>query len=603
MSDTVLLGKDRLTHSWLFWLILITFIAIIIRSIPAWVNAAWGIDLGIYYGLTNSFIETKELINAYDGWGSSYQYFPVLYTITGIAHWITGIDVLTLLIRIAPIFGGLTITIFYFIVYEFLKDKKIALISAGILAVSVLHIYQTSHAAPLTIGHFFMMLSFYFFIRYQNRITFVIPLIISTLLLVLSHHFTTFFFIVTITFLTFAFVSKRRMINRRTFYPLSYAVFVSATAFSYWFFIAKPVFNSFMNGKFFLLPNYAIIPIYYCFLFIGIYIASKWHQIKVFEKININELHLDRNKKIVLGFIVSICLLIIAYFVGIPGVYERITLLAIIYSLPMVLIISFSIAGLSSLKSIRNGFLIKGWIFGLFLSLLYSIGSANLLPDRHFEYLIIPLCIPAALTLKSIIEEHPLKRLKKPNFLSIETYSGSNHHKRNILVFICVLLLFITNLISAYPAVDSLSYIDERVSNPFVNFLEWMNGNISNASVIASDHRLEMILWAEGFEITYGKANQTWEAENFSEYVDELLTLNITHIVIDDIMRNKVVNVNVGKYYYMTNESYEKFRYPPFEMIYRNSSLNDKNEEIHWVEIYKFDQDYLFDKDSKYFEI
>ncbi len=80
------------------------------------------------YGLTKSFVESGELYNPYYGWGSSYQYFPVLYAITGFAHWITGIDILVLMSKIAPIFGGLTILIFYFLVYELIKDRKIAII-------------------------------------------------------------------------------------------------------------------------------------------------------------------------------------------------------------------------------------------------------------------------------------------------------------------------------------------------------------------------------------------------------------------------------------------------------------------------------------------
>ena len=88
------------TH-WLFWVGFVTGIAIIIRSIPAWTHVAWGCDFGIYYGLTNSFVESKELFNAYSGWGMSYQYFPVLYVITGVAHWITGLDVLTVMPKLA----------------------------------------------------------------------------------------------------------------------------------------------------------------------------------------------------------------------------------------------------------------------------------------------------------------------------------------------------------------------------------------------------------------------------------------------------------------------------------------------------------------------
>ena len=166
MNQKLILKLKLLANNWAFWLILVTGIAILIRAFPALLNAAWGSDFGIYYGLTNSFVENKEFFNPYNGWGETYQYFPVLYAITGIAHWATGIEVLSILPKIAPIFGGLTIAILYFIVFELMKNRRIALLSATLLAVATFHVYQTSHAAPLTVGHFFMLLSMYFFIKH-----------------------------------------------------------------------------------------------------------------------------------------------------------------------------------------------------------------------------------------------------------------------------------------------------------------------------------------------------------------------------------------------------------------------------------------------------
>jgi asparagine N-glycosylation enzyme membrane subunit Stt3 len=92
-----------------------------------------------------------------------YNYFPVLYIFSALGHWITGVDLLWLMPKIAPVFGGLTVFIFYFIVYDLTKRRDLALLSSLFLAVIPFHVYQTSHAAPLTIGHFFMMLSFSLF--------------------------------------------------------------------------------------------------------------------------------------------------------------------------------------------------------------------------------------------------------------------------------------------------------------------------------------------------------------------------------------------------------------------------------------------------------
>ena len=257
-------NKDIINH-WFLYLIIITSVAILIRSIPAYLNAAWGNDFGIYYGLTNSFIETKSIINSYDGWGNSYQYFPVLYMITGITHWITGIQVFSLLPKIAPIFGGLTVFILYFIAYELFQDRFIALLSSILLSVATFHVYQTSHAAPLTIGHFFMLLSIYFFIKYRDNKKMFLPLILSTVLLILSHHFTTYFYLISIIFILFADMLSNK--NFKHYHLLIYIILASSLAFSYWVFIATPVFYNFMS-KLFISPI-GVVVLYYLLLFVG----------------------------------------------------------------------------------------------------------------------------------------------------------------------------------------------------------------------------------------------------------------------------------------------------------------------------------------------
>ena len=232
--------------SWYFWLFCISCIAIVIRSIPAWTNAAWGCDFGIYYGLTNSFVENKELFNSYTGWGGSYQFFPMLYAITALVHWITGLSVLTILPKLAPLFGGLSIFIFYFIVYELLKDRKMALLASMFLAVLPFHVYQTSHAAPLTIGHFFMMLSLYLFLKYRHNIRYIIPLICSTILLVMSHHLTTYFYLISLVTIVFIENSAKKKWTPTVHRDVGYILLTSGIVFSYWMIIAKPVFEHFM---------------------------------------------------------------------------------------------------------------------------------------------------------------------------------------------------------------------------------------------------------------------------------------------------------------------------------------------------------------------
>jgi hypothetical protein len=250
--------------SWYFWLFLITGIAIVVRSFPAWMNAAWGGDFGIYYGLTSRFVENQQIFNEYNGWGGMYNYFPVLYIFSALGHWITGVDLLWLMPKIAPVFGGLTVFIFYFIVYDLTKRRDLALLSSLFLAVIPFHVYQTSHAAPLTMGHFFMMLCCYLFLKYMDQKKYLIPLMISTVFLIMSHHLTTYFFLITIFFIV---VIKSIRVDLRTMYrDVGYVLVASGMVFSYWIFIATPVFSTFMNNGL-SISSYFVILLFYVALF------------------------------------------------------------------------------------------------------------------------------------------------------------------------------------------------------------------------------------------------------------------------------------------------------------------------------------------------
>jgi hypothetical protein len=431
----------------------------------------------------------------------------------------------------------------------------------------------------------------YFFIKFLNKREFILPLLASSFLLILSHHFTTYFYIICITFIFFSYLFSKNSTKINNLNIIIYVSLVSALAFGYWAIVAKPVYYSFIQGNMFFSPHVIII-LYYLFLFGGFFLIQFKKEViknifsyKLFSSIS-------RNRKIFLIFLILLILSLYSMLMGIPGVYVRITPLALIYSLPMIVLVSLSFTGFSDLKKTNGGLLILGWSFALLLSFLYSIIFSNLLPDRHLEYLIVPLCIPAAIIINDMLEHKSDKKIKKISQRIIKPVIKHPHINVLALVFVCIMC--ISNMMVAYPTINALNTIDERVTQPCLNSIEWMDGNISKKSVIASDHRLSMILWAEGYNITYSETNYTWTAENLKDCYNELVRLDVNYIVIDDIMKNTVINVDIGKYYYLNNESYDKFSSKPFDLIYRNATINTNGDEVHWIEIYKFDKYYGF---------
>ncbi len=594
------------------YLLLITGIAIFIRSIPAWTNAAWGCDFGIYYGLTNSFVKSGELFAPYTGWGNSYEYFPVLYAITGLVHWITGIDVLVIMPKLAPIFGGLTIFIFYFLINELLKNRKIALLSSLFLAVMPFHVYQTSHASPLTMGHFFFMLSLFIFVKYRTKTIYLIPLLISTILLVMSHHLTTYFYMLTLVFIIFFENAGAKQWTPSVKKDVLYVLIASGIVFSYWAIIAQPVYKMFMRygltiGPVSLGANGTILVFYVLFfsLFGIIWLKRK---LRLFQSKNPL-----RFRQHLLRFIVTICIcfsaMIAFTLVKMPWTNFSFTVLSIVYATPLVLMIGLGVAGFRSTRFIPNGYFIRGWLLAISASFVYALmtNSAILFPHRHLEYIMASLSVIAVYGLRGLVDHADFssglrQKISDVQFSwewNIEKIKEQVMHNRQLVFVAIVLILVTTNAVSVYPSHVALNASYESITDENLAVIDWMSKNLDrNTTVIASDHRLARIAEANGFNTTLDDASMIWSTENLTDYIEELTGQDkkysrITHVIIDDIMRERVVHVGFANIEYMTNESYDKFAPPLFTSIYRNATVNEDLEEIHWTELYEVNWTYL----------
>ena len=646
MTKNLSFKLKNLASNWMFWLIVITGAAIIVRSFPAWTNAAWGCDFGIYFGLTKDFVETGELFNPYYGWGSTYNYFPVLYTITGFLHWISGIDVLTIMIKTAPIFGGLTVLVFYFLAYELYNNKKIAILSSLLLAVIPFHVYQTSHASPLTMGHFFMILSLFFFLKYRKNSLFIYPLFFSTVLLIMSHHLTTYFYLITLVMVLFFENASRDKWTLHIKKDIIYVIIATASVFLYWIFIATPVFEGFLNSAFKFIginnSSFLVIIVFYILFFLLFPISriarkiskkaferkseSNNFLIKLFSKI-INKLdpfikkELPSARSRLSRFIILliICIGFLSLFIKYPLPWTGfpIAITAIILSIPMLAALSLALVGFRYSCINKSGYFLRGWFFAIIFSLFFSVISQNnkLFPHRHFEYLMYPISILAIFGIGGIFSDHDFKTLFSLNKNKLKKYiiklKSGTYKKQNIFI-IFFSLLIITNALTVYPSHEALEQSWEKITSQDIYTFMWIDKNIDkNDSLLVSDHRLERMAESYGFNTTQDEIIDLWESENISEYFNELYGINsnhgkVTHIIIDDIMVNHGVHIGPKKLEFrtlhMTNETwtggYDKFKEPIFIKIYRNESIEinqETQEAVHFAEIFKVNWTYIED--------
>jgi hypothetical protein len=554
-------------------------------------NAAWGGDFGIYYGLTSRFVENQQIFNEYNGWGGMYNYFPVLYIFSALGHWITGVDLLWVMPKIAPVFGGLTVLIFYFIVYDLTKRRDLALLSSLFLAVIPFHVYQTSHAAPLTMGHFFMMLCCYLFLKYMDQKKYLVPLMISTVFLIMSHHLTTYFFLITIFF--FVVIKSIRTDLRTMYRDVAYVLAASAMTFSYWIFIATPVFSTFMNNGL-SISSYFVILLFYVALF-GCLLANAAMKKKKPQFIHSLKktftFHPAHSRKRALiyftaGFVFIFCAEIVFLFVNFPVSGIRMKPLSILYSIPMLFFIGFGCLGVEYLKHVKNRWFFQAWLCAILSSFIYSLVTVNttLFPDRHVEYLTVPACLFAAVGVLYFFRFREHK-------VSLSLKKQLSYPSIQVLFVLVVCGLVFSNAVAVYPVYTSLEWMDESIPNETANAINWINDNLDrNDTVVATDLRLSKMIWAEGINATFEGTNDTWTCDTWvgcvADFDAEESHQKVTHVLIDDVMRDVSVNVRVTQSVYMTNESYLKFSQEPFTLVYRNATVNQDNEEIHWAAVY-----------------
>jgi hypothetical protein len=597
---------------WSVAIFFVTVLAVVIRSIPSWINAAWGCDFGIYYGLTRSFVSTQNLFNTYSGWGSSYQYFPVLYTITGGVHWLTGIELITIMPKIAPIFGGLSVLLFYFVIKEIFKDKKIAFLSMVLFAVMPFHVYQTSHASPLTVGHFFMMLSLYFFLRYRKDFRFIFPLFVSTGLLIMSHHLTTYFYLISLVMIVFIENIRTNEWTSWVKKDVLYVMITSLGIFLYWALVAIPVYENFMSLGISLgsihLRSYILIVVFYL-AFLMMFAVIKLVRRFVVQK----KKKQITSKSVIVKFsaTLAICLSVmgIFYFVKLPWNNISFTVLSIIYAIPLLLVFSFSVAGFPCIQKQQNSSVILGWFGAVFFSLFFSVftNTSSLFPDRHFEYMMAPLSVITIYGINAVlIGLNTTKETKTNTFFNVRKRLGvfsffkkMSLRNQSTLLVVIVVLLMTSNAISVYPSQVSLNAFHEAITDENISCINWLDDNVDkNNSIIASDHRLARVAEAVGFNSTNDETNFLWVTQDFMDDLVELEGIGksyskITHIIIDDIMKERVVNVGFGQIFYMTDESYDKFSDQPFELVYRNVTLDSDGFEKSWSEIYVVNWSYI----------
>ncbi len=624
---------------WKFYLTLVTALAIAIRSIPSWLYSAWGTDFGIYYSITIEFLIKKNPFFEYPPvWGSSgYGSFPMLYSIILLAHLLTGLPPQELLLKIPPIIGGLCVIPLYLIAYELTGSRKIGIISAALLAINPIHVYQTSMPYLLTVGHFFMLFSLYFFIKWFKNEKYIWYLIPFSIALLLSHHLTNYMYIISITGITvlgglYGFIPKKKV--RRAF---TFIISFTFVTIAYWI-LRVPGMKYFMTSPFhYLIPWYGVAAMGMALLLILCFISTKYQlpgSNKIFQ-------HLESMKIstiFVMSLSISLGIFAILTLVGLRG--YSVPVIAILYSIPFMLTIGFMGVGFTRLHRWKELYhFAGGWLLSITLSMIFGIITwSSIEPWRHVEYLMEPLSIVGAIGISLVMKSNIFKKItvKKRIKVSLEnqfytphrlfgentlelatpvpmgavktirdpiTYEESFPIGKTVQIIFVFTLVFILVMsgITAFPFMNNVERSTQEGLSPVVmSGIDWLEENGNRNYTVATNHMIGSILEAYGFPSSFEYDYKIWNATNWVDCLYELEGLNGTYpkigyvLITKDMYENGVFGYNNSQNplqppVFMGEKGYEKFKHEPFRLLFRNATANDSD----WVEVYVVDWNYI----------
>jgi len=543
-------------------LLAIFLLAVVIRLYPLRTHALWGSDSGEYYYLSEELYENGRIdALSYPGWGKTYPYFPGMFTVVVWVAKAFGISLLSSLRYTVPVFASLSVIILYFISMEIFHDRRISILSALILSVTVAHALVTSHpmpgslADPLWLGCILLLL-----ISYRDKRA--LPLLyLTTIALIVTHHLTVYFLIISLLIG----IAAREVIHpewsEKLRIELPYTIFLISATFIFWFLFTnfpEHVLSTAIEG----VQSYAYIFLAY---FAIVLLAMVVYALKgkIFRKLSYPDSY-NLIKRYAVLILVLFVILAIVSITSVPGTNMDVGMDALLWYLPALLLFLFFIVGTRFVHFYDNGSFIYGWAIAIALSFLFGTVTKShaLIPYRHAQYIAPAIALLAALGI-------------------VKLYDLLNKRRRSALT-ISVSALLVLCTITAYPPTSATGGFNEGITHKDLEAALWMRDNVPANSVVASDHRLSSTIF--GFAklmCTWDSAYDILHAESYEDASPQLKSCDtpagrkgIDYVVIDRVMLNDgVALLQWDNAEPMSERAFEKFFEEPFELVYENGEV------------------------------
>ncbi|MGB9635780.1 MAG: ArnT family glycosyltransferase [Thermoplasmata archaeon] len=544
-------------------LIFIFFLSCIVHLFPLVQYQIWGSDTGEYYILTKRLVESAHLSTEYDGWGFGYPYFPGMFIITGSCSILTGLALFDALRYVIPILASLNAVFLFLIARKIFHTNSIAALSSIIMTVSMPSVFPTSHPMPGAIGDILFLMIFLVFLKTRENKKYYALAFLGIPAIALTHHLSAFLLFLSILCGMLLIHQYRKTQQHYLPYDLALLLWCYIWFIMLWVFAGGSFREKIVKvGVLGVNPEYLAIFGFPFFLLLYLLLKNKWMR-KIFVY---RGKFLDARKSI-FRFLACIAattgLFTAMLFIPVPG--TSITLKPAILALffPLMLIYSFALTGSKLADLFRDGIGTYGWVLGIAISLLVGIFVVPevLIPYRHMEYLIVPLCIFSALG-------------------AVYIYRIVGNFKRNFgrafLVFVAALCLLA--IPSIYPDKSIMAGFQEGTSEIEFESVFWAR---ENSGVYATDHRMSSMLFGFGYvSATWDTTPETFYGNNVSATLEELkhakaphIEREVNYVLITSDMKQGCAMSPLEPAVGIPPEVEEKFANPPFVKIYDNGAV------------------------------
>ncbi len=568
----------------------VAFLLVFLALEPFLSYAAFGSDTGEYYALTNALATSGTLPHgaAYGGWGSAYPDFPGLFVLAAGASGALDAGAFSALTVVVPVVAVLSVLPLFLLFRRLYPHDTIALLASSVASVAMPRLFSLAHPAPLALGDFLAVAALWMFVEGRRDPRWYAVLVPASGALIVTHHLSSYFFAIgALGGLVLLELWRPRLWSRR--FPtrefVFLAGFVTAT-FAFWFygtstFVAKVLLPGLGESS---LVGFAAFEVVGLAFLAAAAALVRWRRSRPPSPRAWVRLPSDRSviRDIVVLGVVIFGAVSVLLLVPLPGTQQHVTRpSAILWFAPILALGVLCAGSRRALSPARLGPFGLTWVAALGLSAAAMLGlavlgasspafrgafelSSTLAPDRHVEYLFLPIGLLVAVGTARLVTR-------------AGTVGGRGAF---VAASVAVMVVLAANAAIAYPPPSDFGGFEEGLTKGDAALWMWAGVALPAGSTVATDHRLSSFLFGfDQLRATWVTTPALFTGTNWSEARAELVASGvpnpasaapIEYVAVDGVMYGGVALDPSTLAAPLSPEAVQWFTYPGFVPVYEN---------------------------------